>query len=116
MKSMLSPKSREVKLSAEADRLPGIMLAAKRQRLDHQLAPQPTPAMPGSDRNTANPNRQCDLDPRQQPQTAGEIAPVAQQQMRCPLIEAVEVGIGRALLDDKNPLAETQQLVQRRRR
>ena len=39
-----------------------------------------------------------------------------QQQVLCPGIAPVEVRIGRGLLDDKDRLAELQQLVQKRRR
>src|SRR5262249_32551227 len=49
---------------------------------------------------------------RQQPEAPGEAAVDAQQEMPCLAVEAVEIGIGRGLLDDEDRLAKAQQLVE----
>src|SRR5204863_3581622 len=63
----------------------------------------------------------ADLDPRflrkrDQPQTPSQLAIRPQQQMLRPLVEAIEIGIGAMLLDDKDRLAKPQYLVQQPRR
>ena len=55
----------------------------------------------GSNSDPADPQRRGD-----QPEIAGERAFCPQQQMPGLVVEAVEIGKRRALLDDKDPLAE----------
>src|SRR5215471_16824615 len=83
------------------------MLAAKQQSLVHQPAREPAPPQRRGDSDTADPQGA-----RDQPEVAGKCAFGASQQMPRSLVEAVEIGISAALLDDKDLLAEPQQRVE----
>ena len=73
----------------------------------HQPSSEPAAPQWSGNSDSADPQRRGD-----QPEIAGERTFCPQQQMPGLLVEAVEIGKGRALLDDKDPLAEPKQLVE----
>ena len=92
----------------------GIVVPAAGERFLHQRPGETLPTDRLGDRDAA------DLDAplvgeRDQPQTAGERVIDAKHQMLRALVEAVEIGIGAVLLDDKDRLPKAQQLVQQHR-
>src|SRR5438067_10020113 len=105
--SEASIEGNQIGLRSKHDRQSGIVLAAARQSLLHQALPEPAPAQRSGDGDPADAQR-----PRDQPDAAGKHTLGASQQMPCTLVEPVEVGIGAALLDDKDALPEAQQLIE----
>jgi hypothetical protein len=104
----------EIGLAAQPHGMVRVVAAATRKRFPHQRACEALPACGFGDRDAADLDALL-LGKRDQSQTAGERAIYPQQQMLRALVEPVEIGIGAALLDDKDRLPKAQQLVQLRR-
>ena len=82
-------------------------LPAKAQRFLHQATAQPAPSKLQGDCDPTDPDGHLD-----QTKIAGQFAVRPQEQVPSLSVEAVKIGIRRALLDDEDALAEAQDLVE----
>ena len=102
----------QTKLGAESDRLQSIPLAAEGQCSLHQCSGQTSPSQSRRDGDAANSDKGRRALNREKPKAAGQLTLGPSRHMPRALIEAIEVGIRGALLDDKNILAKAQQFIE----
>ena len=91
-----------MELGAESNRLRPIAFATKPQRLLHECSANPAAPRRSRHRNPPYSDHRWGTGHRDQAEIAGELALGSGRQMPGAAIEAVEVGIGRALLDDED--------------